>query len=71
MVPIIYYMFPETAGRSLEEMDRIFALSRGMFDVVNVARLLPHGQSRDLSLEKDIVSDLKRPELQLQEVHSA
>jgi hypothetical protein len=71
MVPIIYCMFPETAGRSLEEMDRIFSLSTGMLDVVNVARLLPHGQSRDLSLEKDLVSDLKRPELQLREVHSA
>ncbi|KAJ6007087.1 hypothetical protein N7499_000751 [Penicillium canescens] len=71
MVPIIYYMFPETAGRSLEEMDRIFSLSRGMLDVVHVARLLPHGQSRDLSLGKDLVSDLKRPELQLREVHSA
>ncbi|OQD87738.1 hypothetical protein PENANT_c005G00943 [Penicillium antarcticum] len=70
MVPIIYYMFPETAGRSLEEMDKIFALSRGMFDVVKVARLLPHGQPSDLSIEKDLVSELKYPELQLREVHS-
>ncbi|KAJ5742491.1 uncharacterized protein N7511_011510 [Penicillium nucicola] len=71
MVPIIYYMFPETAGRSLEEMVNISALSRSMFVVLKVARLLPHGQPDDLSIEKDQVSDLKHPELQLREIHSA
>jgi hypothetical protein len=71
MVPVIYYMFPETAGRSLEEMDKIFALSGGMFDVVKVARLLPYGQPSDLSVEKDLVADLKRSEVQVREVQSA
>jgi hypothetical protein len=70
MVPIIYYFFPETAGRSLEEMDKIFALSKNPLDVVKVARRLPHGASIDLSLEKDLGPNFKCPELQLREVHS-
>jgi len=70
MVPIIYYFFPETAGRSLEEMDKIFALSGGILDAVKVARLLPHGHSMDISSEKDLGPNFKCPELQLREVHS-
>ncbi|KAJ5169371.1 Major facilitator superfamily domain general substrate transporter [Penicillium coprophilum] len=71
MIPIIYYLFPETAGRSLEEMDKIFALSRGVLDAVKVARLLQHGQEIDQSLEKDLDPNFKCPELQLREVYSA
>ncbi|CAG7920839.1 unnamed protein product [Penicillium olsonii] len=69
MVPVIYYFFPETAGRSLEEMDKIFALSKGLRDSVKVAHLLPHGQNPEFS-EKDLEPGLKCPELQLREVHS-
>ena len=32
---------PETAGRSLEEIDEIFAASKSIFDPVRVARKLP------------------------------
>ncbi|CAI7605100.1 unnamed protein product [Penicillium bialowiezense] len=70
MVPIVYYFFPETAGRSLEEMDKIFALSKGVRDSVNVARLLPHGQTTELSSEKDLGPNFKCPELQMREVYS-
>ena len=42
MVPSVYFFFPETAGRSLEEMDEIFHKTTGPFDVVKVARELPH-----------------------------
>lgn len=38
MAPAIYYLFPETSGRSLEEMDEIFASSSGVLDVVACAR---------------------------------
>lgn len=69
MIPVIYYLFPETAGRSLEEMDKIFTLSRGALDPVKIARLLQHGQSIDLS-EKELDPNFKCPELQLREVYS-
>lgn len=45
MVPSVYFFFPETAGRSLEEMDEIFHKTHGLkgaFSVVHVAKELPH-----------------------------
>ena len=55
-VPIVYFFFPETNGRSLEEMDLIFKGSRGIFDVVRVAREMPRQEdestrSAELSAE--------------------
>lgn len=41
IVPTIYFFFPETAGRSLEELDEIFASSKSIFDPVSVAKKLP------------------------------
>jgi hypothetical protein len=40
-VPIVYFFFPETNGRSLEEMDLIFRESKSIFDVVRVAKEMP------------------------------
>lgn len=42
MVPSVYFFFPETAGRSLEEMDEIFHKTTNPFDCVKIARELPH-----------------------------
>lgn len=45
MVPCVYFFFPETAYRSLEEMDEIFHKVHGFqgaFDVVRVAKKQPH-----------------------------
>ncbi|RDW38281.1 LOW QUALITY PROTEIN: general substrate transporter [Yarrowia lipolytica] len=43
MVPVVYFLYPETAGRSLEEIDQIFADSnpRTPWDVVWIAHRLP------------------------------
>jgi len=43
MIPATYLIFPETAGRSLEEMDKIFAESSYLnpFDVVLRERRYP------------------------------
>lgn len=45
MVPSVYFFYPETAYRSLEEMDEIFQDSatgfKGAFDVVKVAKAKP------------------------------
>ncbi|KAL1874040.1 hypothetical protein Plec18167_005973 [Paecilomyces lecythidis] len=41
MIPIIYYLFPETARRSLEEIDEIFTNSTDIFAPVKLASSLP------------------------------
>ena len=39
--PVVYFFYPETAGRSLEEIDEIFAASNSFWDPVKVAKRLP------------------------------
>ena len=36
--PVVYFFYPETAYRSLEEMDTIFRKCRSYFTVVRIAR---------------------------------
>lgn len=55
MIPTVYFFYPETAGRSLEEMDKVFELSNPFtpWDVVKIARDLPYeSQTRDRDIEK-------------------
>jgi hypothetical protein len=45
IVPSVYFFFPETAYRSLEEMDTIFSKVHGVggaFTIVHQARVEPH-----------------------------
>ncbi|KAH8726054.1 general substrate transporter [Phaeosphaeriaceae sp. PMI808] len=42
MVPSVYFFFPETAYRSLEEMDEIFHKTTNPFNVVKIAKEMPH-----------------------------
>ncbi|KAM0722640.1 hypothetical protein Q7P37_002081 [Cladosporium fusiforme] len=56
MVPCVYFFYPETAGRSLEEMDDIFQRVsgfKGAFTVVKVARELPrrYGKHGELLID--------------------
>jgi hypothetical protein len=53
MVPSVYFFFPETAYRSLEEMDSIFQKVhgwKGAFQVVHQARVEPrrYGKNGEL-----------------------
>ena len=41
IVPTVYFLFPETNGRTLEEIDEIFLQSRSIFDPPRIARSLP------------------------------
>ncbi|KAJ5801966.1 uncharacterized protein N7503_004416 [Penicillium pulvis] len=41
IVPIVYFFFPETNGRSLEEIDEIFIQSKSIFDPPRIARSMP------------------------------
>jgi sugar porter (SP) family MFS transporter len=41
IIVIVFFLFPETNGRTLEEMDEIFMLSDSIFDSTRVARSLP------------------------------
>lgn len=45
--PAIYFFYPETAYRSLEEMDIIFHKCPGTLDAVSVARDTPHRYGKD------------------------
>ncbi|PNS18549.1 High-affinity glucose transporter [Sphaceloma murrayae] len=42
MVPSVYFFFPETAYRSLEEMDEIFHKTTNVFNLVAAAKNHPH-----------------------------
>lgn len=41
IVPTVYFFFPETNGRSLEDIDEIFLQSRTIWDPRHIARTLP------------------------------
>ncbi|EJD44146.1 sugar transporter STL1 [Auricularia subglabra TFB-10046 SS5] len=55
IVPTIYWFYPETAYRSLEEMDSIFHKSTSVFDVVRVAHDEPrrYGKHGELLINYD------------------
>ncbi|POR35785.1 Sugar transporter STL1 [Tolypocladium paradoxum] len=62
MVPSVYFFFPETAYRSLEEMDTIFHKVsgwKGAFTVVQQARMEPrrYGKNGELLIPLDAVDD--------------
>ncbi|KAJ4387423.1 hypothetical protein N0V93_008015 [Gnomoniopsis smithogilvyi] len=44
-LPCVYFLFPETNGRHLEEVDLIFTQSKSVFDTVSIAKRLPRGRS--------------------------
>ncbi|CAK7210654.1 hypothetical protein SBRCBS47491_000848 [Sporothrix bragantina] len=45
-VPIVYFFFPETKGRSLEDIDIIFRHTHSIFDAVSVAKRMTKDQVR-------------------------
>ncbi|EAW10735.1 sugar porter family MFS transporter [Aspergillus clavatus NRRL 1] len=57
--PVVYFFYPETTRRSLEEMDRIFRKTKSVLSVVRVAREEPHmyGKKGELLRPLDDVED--------------
>ena len=45
--PVVYFFYPETAYRSLEEMDAIFYKTKSIFKVVSIAKHEPHRFDKD------------------------
>lgn len=61
--PVVYFFYPETAYRSLEEMDTIFQKSTSIFNVVSVARNEPHrfGKNGELLINyQDTAEHMRR-----------
>ncbi|KAK5091449.1 hypothetical protein LTR05_001632 [Lithohypha guttulata] len=53
--PIVYYFYPETAYRSLEEMDSIFVKCKSVFTVVRIAKEEPrrYGKKGEVLISYD------------------
>ena len=47
IIPVVYFFYPETAYRSLEEMDAIFRKSTGWYHVVKVSKEEPRWHDKD------------------------
>ena len=62
IVPSVYFFFPETAYRSLEEMDSIFQKVHGWasaFDVVHQAQIDPRRYGKNGELLVVLVEDVE------------
>ncbi|EGD99308.1 sugar transporter STL1 [Trichophyton tonsurans CBS 112818] len=55
IVPVVYFFYPETAYRSLEEMDSIFRKTKSIFTVVKIARETPrrYGKNGEVLINYD------------------
>jgi len=50
--PCVYFFWPETAGRQLEEVDQIFRESKNIFDPVKVSRMMPRESLMDFETHR-------------------
>ncbi|KAF2640831.1 general substrate transporter [Massarina eburnea CBS 473.64] len=79
MVPCVYFFFPETAYRSLEEMDEIFHKTTNPFNVVHIANEMPHRYDKRGNLliayeeteEGQMFAERRRSSITAQEVSRA
>ncbi|KAJ5249143.1 hypothetical protein N7468_000594 [Penicillium chermesinum] len=62
MVPSVYFFFPETKYRSLEEMDAIFKKSTNVFDVVKISIKEPHRYDKHGQLKPEYLEEAIRRE---------
>ncbi|KAL9081452.1 MAG: hypothetical protein Q9157_000010 [Trypethelium eluteriae] len=53
-LPAFYFLFPETNGRHLEQIDEIFLRSKSIFDPVRIEKRLPRGTAIGQALRSDL-----------------
>jgi hypothetical protein len=58
ILPVTYFFYPETAYRSLEEMDSIFTKTKSIFTVVKIAKEEPYRYDKN----GDVLIDYKDTE---------
>ena len=61
-MPVVYFFYPETAYRSLEEMDTIFHKTRHWWQVVSVAHHEPrrYGKNGELLIDYTQTDEFQR-----------
>jgi hypothetical protein len=57
---VVYFFFPETQRRTLEDIDAVFVNSKGYLDVVNVAESMPNVSN--LALGNTVFENLDWPD---------
>ena len=57
-VPITYFCYPETKGRSLEEMDLIFTKSTDIYDAVKTAKTEPRHYGKHGEVLRDLLPEV-------------
>lgn len=62
MFPVVYFFFPETRYRSLEEMDDIFKKSRSIFDVARISVKEPYRYDKHGQLKPEYLEEVIRRE---------
>ncbi|KAL5342750.1 general substrate transporter [Aspergillus crustosus] len=58
--PVVYFFFPETRYRSLEEMDMIFKKSTNVFDAVSISIKEPYRYDKHGQLKPEFLEDAIR-----------
>lgn len=61
-MPVVYFFFPETAYRSLEEMDSIFLNTNSVFSLVSTARNTPrrYGKNGEVLINYEETEEHRR-----------
>lgn len=71
MFPCVYFFFPETRLRSLEEMDPIFKKSTNVFDAVSVSLKEPYRFDKQGKLKAEYLEDAEHVETREKSRHSS
>lgn len=57
IVPTVYLFYPETSGRSLEEIDEVFVRSKSIWDPPRLAKSLPRTRAPEKTLDAHALDD--------------